>query len=70
MGYLCTKGGGVVLDYEQAYFWYVLATANGIEDVSKQRDQVSGQLSSDQRQRLQKQAKQWLDEYYKRESEY
>ena len=69
MGYLCTKGVGVVLDYEQAYFWYLLATANE-EDVTSQRDQVSGQLSSDQRQCIQKQAKQWLDEYFKRESEY
>ena len=53
------SGDGVVKDDQRAYFWYLLAAANGYPDSAKWRDQVEAKLTSQQRAEAQTAARDW-----------
>lgn len=54
-----SSGNGVVKDDQRAYFWYLLAAANGYPDSAKWRDQVEAKLSFQQRAEAQAAARDW-----------
>jgi TPR repeat protein len=39
------NGTGVLQDYVGAYMWYNLASANGLEDAGKRRDEIAAKMT-------------------------
>ena len=56
--YAC--GRNVVQDFGEAYFWLLIAAANGDEKAFGNRDDVANQLSQKKREQIQARARKWL----------
>jgi len=54
------KGQGVPKDEQQAYFWWLLASAQGHEGAEKNRDIIEQQLTPSQRVTAQTAARNWV----------
>lgn len=60
LGYCYATGEGVSQDYSQAYFWFLIAADNGIEDAIANRDLAAELLSASQQTEIQTKAAEWL----------
>ena len=54
-------GKGVVQNYQTAYFWYLLASANGIEKAKDNMDRIAQDLSPSQQIEIQNRATRWFE---------
>jgi len=59
LGVMYAKGQGVPKDEQMAYFWWLLASAQGGQDAVKNRDLVERRLSPVQRANAQAAARVW-----------
>ena len=57
------KGKGVMPDRIQAYIWYDLAAAQGLEIAVKNRDQVAAEMAPDEIIKAQNMAREWRAEH-------
>lgn len=60
LGLMYNNGKGVVKDYVQAYKWYTLAGANGIEKALKLRKKIDNRLTLKQISRAKRLARKWV----------
>ena len=61
MGNLYAQGQSVLQDYGRAHIWFNLATANGHERGSENRDNVAEKMTSDQIAEAQKMAREMVE---------
>jgi TPR repeat protein len=66
LGLMYAEGLGVLLNYEEAYFWLLIASANGHEESVESRDSIGRKLSKGQRDRVRKRIEKWLVEHEKK----
>jgi len=63
MGLSHVLGLGSLLDFEEAYFWLLLASASGNVDAVELRNEISNVLSMTQMERIRNRAKRWMEEH-------
>ena len=56
-------GEGVVQNHKEAYFWLLLAAANGLEEAKVERDTIAQELSKEQQEEVQARATKWFAEH-------
>ena len=56
-------GTGVVQNYQTAYFWCLIAAANGSEMAKDRMNKIAKQLSSAQQSEIQARATRWFEEH-------
>ena len=61
MGNLYAQGQSVLQDYGRAHIWFNLATANGHERGSENRDNVAIKMTSDQLAEAQRMAREMVE---------
>jgi S1-C subfamily serine protease len=59
LGYVYAKGIGVPKNAQQAYFWFLLSSANGSDVAIKNRDIIEGDLTPNERAIAQTAARDW-----------
>ena len=58
-GLLFMLGEGVPEDFVLAHMWFILSSANGLEEAGKQRDIVAKWMTSEQVAKAQRLAREW-----------
>ena len=66
LGSMYAKGKGVAKDYKQAYMWYNIASTNGKENASKNRDILEKRMTSSQISKAQELSEEWLAKHSKK----
>lgn len=60
LGNMYSKGLGVSQSLQDAYFWYLISSAQGNSGATKERDQIESQLNQKQITQMQTKARNWV----------
>ena len=63
LGIMHSIGLGVDRNYQRAYFWFAISATNSNEKASKKKDEMAEKLSQEQRDRIDTEVEQWLEEH-------
>ena len=65
LGLMYREGQGVVQDYVQAHKWFNIASANGITWGSEKRNIIAKKMTSADKSKAQKLAREWIQNHKK-----
>lgn len=63
LGVSYSSGQGVTKDYIRSYMWYLCSEYLGDSDASKAKSRVSKKMTSEQIQKAQQMAQEWIDNF-------
>lgn len=63
LGCCYKEGEAVCQNYREAYYWWMIASANGHDEAKTQCKEIQNHLTNQQREEMQVRVKRWLDHH-------